>query len=302
MKIDFSSVIQKKEKEELDVASDSVYVINVPSAFIQGTKEMLQEKPVYILDEIEPQYDRLTIKDHLEFYRDWYGSSRKITDLMLQYNLPKTVKKQYRFLSMEMKQRLMYMKTLFIEESVIVFVNPIQNASIENIHLFHKTKEHLIDQGKSVLVLVNYMEDAYLVHPNIIMLTENGLKVIETEENNEDNSESNLKKIKVKSGDKVIFLDIEDVEYLESQNGKVCITTEGEKFVFETTLKEAEEKLSAYDFYRCHRSYIVNLHKVKEIISWSKNSYSVVLQNSNETKLPLSRTKFSDVQEKLQVI
>lgn len=48
-------------------------------------------------------------------------------------------------------------------------------------------------------------------------------------------------------------------------------------------------------FYRCHRSYLVNLHKVKEIINWSKNSYSVVIRNSTEDKIPLSRTKYSEI-------
>lgn len=67
----------------------------------------------------------------------------------------------------------------------------------------------------------------------------------------------------------------------------------------ESTLQSAEEQLENHGFYRCHRSYIVNLHKVKEIITWSKNTYSVIIDNSEKSKIPLSRAKFNEIQERL---
>ena len=69
--------------------------------------------------------------------------------------------------------------------------------------------------------------------------------------------------------------------------------------MMETTLQNAEDELSGHGFYRCHRSYIVNLHKVKEIITWSKNAYSVIIDNNEESKIPLSRAKYNEIQERL---
>lgn len=57
------------------------------------------------------------------------------------------------------------------------------------------------------------------------------------------------------------------------------------------TLQQLEGRLKPYGFYRCHRSYIVNLQKVREIIIWSKNSYSLKLIGDENTIIPLSRMK-----------
>ncbi|OUZ40999.1 hypothetical protein CBM15_03495 [Solibacillus kalamii] len=46
-----------------------------------------------------------------------------------------------------------------------------------------------------------------------------------------------------------------------------------------------------------HRSSIVNLQKVREIITWTRNSYSLSLQSTNKSEGPLSRTKLSELKE-----
>jgi ABC-2 type transport system ATP-binding protein len=69
----------------------------------------------------------------------------------------------------------------------------------------------------------------------------------------------------------------------------------------DSTLAEMEKKLEIYGFYRCHRSYIVNLQKVREIITWSKNAYSLRIDNKDKATIPLSRTKIQDIQEKFNL-
>lgn len=74
---------------------------------------------------------------------------------------------------------------------------------------------------------------------------------------------------------------------------------EQERFVYDSTLSYAEELLKTHSFYRCHRSSVVNLNKVREIINWSKNTYSIVRDNVNQDKIPLSKTKYSQIQDLL---
>lgn len=167
--------------------------------------------------------------------------------------------------------------------------------------MFHKMMAQITGEGKSLVVITSRTEEAFLVQPNIMKINETGLHEVEvSDEGIEDKNKNNeIKKIKVKAEDKTIFVNLEDIEYIESNEGKVFINISREKFVMESTLQDAESKLKDYGFYRCHRSYIVNLHKVKEIITWSKNTYSVVVNNYDETKLPLSRQKYNEIQERL---
>ena len=206
----------------------------------------------------------------------------------------------------EIIQRISFIHALLTSEAVIVTFNPFIHSSNENIHLFHKLIEqlkhaNLKHANRKLLVITSRIEDAFIVQPNIWSLKSTGLEQIITEENELETNDSakNPSKIKVKVEDKTIFVDIEAIEYVESHDGKVVIMIEQERYIYDSTLANAESLLKDAGFYRCHRSYLVNLHKVKEIINWSKNSYSVVIRNSTEDKIPLSRTKYSEIQELL---
>lgn len=109
-------------------------------------------------------------------------------------------------------------------------------------------------------------------------------------------SRSNVFRITVKSEDKILFINPEDVDYIEGAEGKVNIHFNSESFKADYTLNELEEKLKVYGFYRCHRSYIINLQKVTEMITWSKNSYSIKIDDLENTFIPLSRNKVKEIQ------
>lgn len=117
-----------------------------------------------------------------------------------------------------------------------------------------------------------------------------------SQEINSNFSRSNVFRITVKSEDKTLFINPEDVDYIEGLEGKVNIHFNGESFKADYTLNELEEKLKIYGFYRCHRSYIINLQKVTEMITWSKNSYSIKIDGLENTFVPLSRNKVKEIQ------
>ena len=62
-------------------------------------------------------------------------------------------------------------------------------------------------------------------------------------------------------------------------------------------MNELEERLLPYGFFRCHRSYIVNLQKVREVITWTRNSYSLVLDDRAKSNIPLSKGKMAELKE-----
>src|SRR5699024_5611307 len=155
------------------------------------------------------------------------------------------------------------------------------------------------------LVLVSNMEHALLLGDAAYKLQEKGLQPIEVDDDEEaPEAEStgspmttNLFKIPAKVDDKMILFDPPEIDYIESQDGKAMIVINGESYAMDSTLAEIEKKLEIYGFYRCHRSYIVNLQKVREIITWSKNTYSLRIDNKIQSTIPLSRTKIQDIQE-----
>ncbi|MCG1009487.1 LytTR family transcriptional regulator DNA-binding domain-containing protein [Salinicoccus sp. ID82-1] len=299
LEIKVSKVIDKENEQFIRFRSEDVTVIQMPIEYIHKVMALTEHSPeVFRLESSARNYDRLTVKEQLKFYRKWYNSDLDIDNILRQFELEAFKKMRLGKCSDEITQRMSYIHALMSDRTCVLAVNPLYNATVDNIHLFHKAIDQMKRMGKAVMVVTHSTEDAFVISQDIMKLNDQGIKSVETEEMS-DEPQSALNRMKAKSEDKTIFVDLEDIEYLESSDGKVYINISREKFVIEGNLTEAEQKLKDYGFYRCHRSYIVNLKKVKEIINWSKNTYSVVIDNPDKTKIPLSRTKYNEIQELL---
>lgn len=109
------------------------------------------------------------------------------------------------------------------------------------------------------------------------------------------NDKISQKKITVNTDGKLLFLDPNDILFLES-DGNYCTihTTSNKKIVLTKKLKEVGAKLSEEQFFRIHNSYIVNLGKIKEYL---KSDGYVILENNH--RIPVSRQKKSEFLDKL---
>ncbi|WP_068776802.1 LytTR family transcriptional regulator DNA-binding domain-containing protein [Paenibacillus sp. FJAT-26967] len=106
-------------------------------------------------------------------------------------------------------------------------------------------------------------------------------------------------KIPTKMNDKIILFDPPEIDYIESSEGQSNIYIKGDVYPSAFKINELEERLRPYGFFRCHRSYIVNLQKVKEIVTWTRNSYSLILEDQAKSSVPLSKTKMAELKEML---
>ena len=95
---------------------------------------------------------------------------------------------------------------------------------------------------------------------------------------------------------RIKLLEYEAIIYFHTQSAKVYAVTEEEEYETDNNLSQLEEKLSS-DFFRVHRSYIVNLKKIEEVIPWFKGKYQVVMADKQNKEIPVSRSKVKTLQE-----
>ncbi|MGE5629996.1 MAG: LytR/AlgR family response regulator transcription factor [Caulobacteraceae bacterium] len=102
--------------------------------------------------------------------------------------------------------------------------------------------------------------------------------------------------IKIRSGNCDYNLELQDVIYVESINQKLVVHTSSRKIEFFGYLKDIINDLnkSGVSFYRCHRSYIINVNHVKEVNY--KDSYIIM---SNGDKCYMSRQQKGEIKEVL---
>lgn len=107
-----------------------------------------------------------------------------------------------------------------------------------------------------------------------------------------------LRKILIKSGGRNLIVDAADLVYATIEDGLITVATatvEGE--TNHKTLEELQGSLDAASFWRAHRSYLVNINHIREVIPWFKSSYQLRMNDKKGTEIPVSRVQTKRLRE-----
>ena len=96
-------------------------------------------------------------------------------------------------------------------------------------------------------------------------------------------------KLAIDDGGKTVLINAEDILLVQAANNQVRIQTMDKTYAASFSLNELHERLGEESFFRSHRSYLVNLRKVKEIIPWFNGAYNIILEDLPNEEIPVSR-------------
>jgi two-component system, LytTR family, response regulator len=97
-----------------------------------------------------------------------------------------------------------------------------------------------------------------------------------------------LERLAVKTGDRVAILKVDEIDWIEGAGVYVQLHVGGKRHLHRETLSNLEQQLDPGRFVRIHRSTIVNVERVKELVPYFHGEYVVMLEDG--TKLKLSRS------------
>ena len=86
-----------------------------------------------------------------------------------------------------------------------------------------------------------------------------------------------LERFAVKNGETVFFVRAEDVDAIEAQGNYVRLSLAGSSHLLRDTLNNVESQINPRMFVRIHRRTIVNIDRIKEVQTWARGEYRVVL-------------------------
>jgi two-component system, LytTR family, response regulator len=92
----------------------------------------------------------------------------------------------------------------------------------------------------------------------------------------------------IKLGGRILFIDLESIDYLEAAGNYVVLHAGGKEYRMRETMNALEEKLSSGEFIRIHRSAIVNRKRIHELRPWITGEYVVVMTSGKELTLTRS--------------
>ncbi|WP_318616386.1 LytTR family transcriptional regulator DNA-binding domain-containing protein [Sporosarcina sp. YIM B06819] len=268
----------------------------------------------------EGLYERLTVAEQLNLYRKLYNTSEATSVILRKVHLEEKRNVRIKKLSYSEQRRLQFAKLLVQNPDLLIFEEPDQNIDIETQRVLIIILEKLRAKGKNVLILTGNMESAVTLADKVCRLDESGLHEIQLADESEEGISPTeiveeqtstldadveiekpeiqpvrFEKIPTKVNEKIVLFDPPEIDYIESNDGQSYLHIKGEGFPTIFTMNELEERLQHFGFFRCHRSYIVNLQKVREVITWTRNSYSLILDDEKKSNIPLSKTKMAEL-------
>jgi two-component system response regulator LytT len=105
-------------------------------------------------------------------------------------------------------------------------------------------------------------------------------------------------KLLVRANNRNFIVDANDVIYATIDNGLITlVTTNIEGHSNYRTIEDLQASLDRELFWRVHRSYLVNINRIKEVVPWFKSSYQLRMDDKKHTEVPVSRVQTRRLRE-----
>jgi two-component system response regulator LytT len=109
-------------------------------------------------------------------------------------------------------------------------------------------------------------------------------------------------KLLVRNGNRNFIVDAQDMVYATIADGLITlVTTTMEGHSNYKTIEELHANLDRDTFWRVHRSFLVNIHRIREVMPWFKSSFQIRMDDKKQTEIPVSRVQTKRLRELLKL-
>jgi len=115
-------------------------------------------------------------------------------------------------------------------------------------------------------------------------------QTLEEKEQEQEKISTQRTKLLVRANNRNLIVDAQDLIYATIDDGTITMVTaafEGQSNY--RTIEELQSNLDPDLFWRVHRSFLVNINKIREVIPWFKSSFQLKMDDKKQTEIPVSR-------------
>lgn len=243
-------------------------------------------------------YKRLTVLENLQFINRLYRLPRsRAREVMEKVGLADQTGRIVETLSPGLVRRLAFGRALLNHPKILLLADPFNGCEQASVNLISQVIRKEADSGKAVLIIaqeISYMENlCYMIH-----ILNQG-RIIETYDPRLEKERQKPFMVPARSEEKVILVDPAEILYAFAQDDHAYLQTSEGKLSTQFTLTELEKRLERCGFFRAHRAYLVNLQQVKEVIPFTRDSFSLRLKDIEGTEIPLSKSSERELRDLL---
>ena len=113
---------------------------------------------------------------------------------------------------------------------------------------------------------------------------------------------SRRERLALKVGERFLLVQAEEIIYASLAEESITVVTNQHVGTSNyRTLDELQARLDPSVFWRVHRSHLVNINKIKEIVPWFSRNYILRMKDDKTTEIPVSRTQTRRLREYLKL-
>jgi ABC-2 type transport system ATP-binding protein len=255
-------------------------------------------------------YERLSAQDNLDLYRQFYGLPRgRVAEILAMIGLSDQTRQPISKLSPSAQRRLAFARLLLWRPTVYLLDQPVTRCDLPTQELFAHVVTQLAQEGALVIMAdedlawmgrlctrIIELQDGRIIssHPSAPIASSAPDQVQGT-------GPDRLTPFRVptRKEDRILLFDPGEILYATSREGKTIIRTATDEATSNLTLQELEQRLQGRGFFKSHRAYLVNLQHIKAIIQYTRDSYTLQLNDAHSTMVPLSKQYQKELQDLL---
>lgn len=279
-----------------------------------GGKALLDGKDVHTLPEARSRigvlfeedllYDRTSAQGNLELYCRLHNlPTSRAAEVLAQLGMSDQATKQVSKLSPVAQRRLAFGRALIGRPALLLLDQPDLRIDLDTQTLFLRLIQEVAGAGAAVLITAEDLAWSGRCSTQVIELADGRIVSKRARESSQAEVAAPERlmpfKIPARKEDRIMLFDPGDVLYATSRDGKTYLRTASEEATTNLTLQELETRLAGRGFFKAHRAYLVNLQHIKSVIQFTRNSYTLQLNDQQETMIPLSKQSEKELQELL---
>ena len=295
------------------IGSGKTLLIRLLSGMLapSGGKALLDGKDVHsspevrnrigVLFEEDLLYERTSAQGNLELYCRLHNlPASRAGEVLALLGMSDQASKRASKLSPVAQRRLAFARALVGRPSLLLLDQPELRIDLDTQALFLRLIKEVAGAGTAVLITAEDLAWSGSCSAQIVELADGRIASKRTREpaQAEPAAPERLMpfKIPARKEDRIMLFDPGDVLYATSRDGKTYLRTASEEATTNLTLQELETRLAGRGFFKAHRAYLVNLQHIKAVIQYTRNSYTLQLNDKQETMIPLSKQSEKELQ------
>lgn len=293
---------------------------------LQSVRACYQKKRCAFFLESDKGFDRDTVRSYLKFFARLTGSTISAQEAMNHFGLSDKARCAVLKLTAEQRALMNFARMSLFEPEVVFCERPLLELGPEARSLVLNWMASETDRGTIFITVGEPLREALLMPGDAWWEEEGRFFPAQTEDDSDksqsrtdksqDNSatpsdndseeevffagdEVRVYKVQAKSGSSTLLFDPREIDFIESSNRQNYVSVRGELYQTPSTLDELETELTRFGFFRCHRSYIVNVQRVAKVERFTRNSFNLTLSDVAHSSIPLAKGRAEEMRATL---